>query len=101
MALKSRSDIVMPLMKTKGENVLYGLGDSRATGNLDLVVPMRGEENDYCWAQTLGQASSFTKVEAFNPLAILSQVETIIPILKKQKTVATTSLKLREVEELA
>lgn len=54
MALKSRSDIVMPLMKTKGENVLYGLGDSRATGNLDLVVPMRCEENDYYWAQTLG-----------------------------------------------
>lgn len=44
MALKSRSDIIMSLIKIQAEN---GLGDSRTTENLDLVVLVRGEENDY------------------------------------------------------
>lgn len=44
MAVKSRSDIIMSLIKIQAEN---GLGDSRTTENLDLVVLVRGEENDY------------------------------------------------------
>lgn len=40
-------------------------------GNLTWQSQGRCEENGHYWAQTLGQAYSFKKVIAFNPVATL------------------------------